>query len=258
MGTEHVGPLLYALLRMHRPRRALAIGLGYSTLFLLQALADNEVEARRDAAVAAGTEADPLRREVLHPQYPHAGHRGRLHGIDDFSDDPGRLDQFLGCVEHLGLQAYFTLERCRYQDAARPLDGFDFMWMDCGHQLDYAPMLNRFWPLLDDDGGLLAMHYTYVDIDTEDEHGRKHKLMMPGPFINAVRQQLLQAGLQANFETLSLIEPHKCRQGSVSLLRKLDDGECCRPSSLTGEQSLLYGEPGQPLAPLTERAGEMD
>jgi hypothetical protein len=48
MGTENVGPLLYARVRMRRPRNVLAVGLGSSTLCILQALADNAAESAHD------------------------------------------------------------------------------------------------------------------------------------------------------------------------------------------------------------------
>src|SRR5262245_55998177 len=40
-GTEHIGPLLYSLVRMTRPEHVVEFGTGYTTLFVLQALADN-------------------------------------------------------------------------------------------------------------------------------------------------------------------------------------------------------------------------
>ena len=49
MGCENMGPLLYALCRFAKPRRVLEIGAGYTSLWLLQALADNEHELRRCA-----------------------------------------------------------------------------------------------------------------------------------------------------------------------------------------------------------------
>ena len=42
-----MAPLLYALCRFVKPRRILEVGAGYTSLWLLQALADNEAELRR-------------------------------------------------------------------------------------------------------------------------------------------------------------------------------------------------------------------
>ena len=44
MGVENMGPLLYSLIRFVKPRTILEVGAGYTTLFVLQALKDNEAE----------------------------------------------------------------------------------------------------------------------------------------------------------------------------------------------------------------------
>ena len=46
MGVENMGPLLYSLIRFVKPRRILEVGAGYTTLFILQALKDNEAELK--------------------------------------------------------------------------------------------------------------------------------------------------------------------------------------------------------------------
>jgi hypothetical protein len=56
MGCENMGPLLYALTRFVKPRRLLEVGAGYTSLWLLRALADNdaELEACSQALAADG------------------------------------------------------------------------------------------------------------------------------------------------------------------------------------------------------------
>jgi hypothetical protein len=56
MGCENMGPLLYALTRFVKPRRILEVGAGYTSLWLLRALADNdaELEACSQALAADG------------------------------------------------------------------------------------------------------------------------------------------------------------------------------------------------------------
>ena len=44
MGCENMGPLLYSLVRFLKPKRVLEIGAGLTSIFLLQALVDNEKE----------------------------------------------------------------------------------------------------------------------------------------------------------------------------------------------------------------------
>ncbi|HUG35828.1 MAG TPA: hypothetical protein VML54_02690, partial [Candidatus Limnocylindrales bacterium] len=54
MGVELVSPLLYSLIRCAKPRSALEVGAGYSSLFILQALADNAEEFERHRAEMRG------------------------------------------------------------------------------------------------------------------------------------------------------------------------------------------------------------
>ena len=43
-GAENLGPMLYSLVRFAKPARVLEVGAGYTSVFLLQALADNAAE----------------------------------------------------------------------------------------------------------------------------------------------------------------------------------------------------------------------
>ena len=54
MGVENMGPMLYALVRFLKPRRLLEVGAGYTTLFILQALADNAAELQRCRGARSG------------------------------------------------------------------------------------------------------------------------------------------------------------------------------------------------------------
>jgi len=59
--------------------------------------------------------------------------------------------------------------------------------------------------------------------------------------------RLHHAGSQCNFEVLTFVEPHKFRQGSVTVIRKLDVTSQCRPGSIAQEHIALYGSPGSNL-----------
>src|SRR5437016_4974210 len=48
-GTENVAPLLYSLARLMRPRVVVECGSGYTTLFLLAALAENATDIREES-----------------------------------------------------------------------------------------------------------------------------------------------------------------------------------------------------------------
>src|SRR5258708_4436925 len=50
-GTEHVAPLLYSLARLIRPKIVVEYGSGYTTLFLLAALAENSRDTEEEAVL---------------------------------------------------------------------------------------------------------------------------------------------------------------------------------------------------------------
>lgn len=96
----------------------------------------------------------------------------------------------------------------------------------------------------------MAMHYTFVDV--QPRLGDP-PVVIPGPWANAVKRELARCGMDAGFEMLSLVEPHKHRQGSVTLLRKTPDDRC-RDNPLQQEQYALYGDQGGVLINLNDAA----
>jgi hypothetical protein len=249
MGTENAGPLLYALVRMRRPRNVLAVGLGYSTAFILQALADNATESAGDAALLGGA-GGGARAALLDPDWPHAAGAlvGHCIGVDDFGAGSARRHALESAVHALHLETRLSLLHGRFEAVELPQERLpvQLAWIDAGHQLDYGALLRRCWPLLDCDGGLLALHYTYVDADLP-EGGRA---VMPGPAANEMKRQLSAAGPGARFELLNLVEPHKQRQGSVTLLRRVDPAEAAIDVPQSRLEALLYGRGGEPLPDL--------
>ena len=259
MGTENVGHLLYALVKMIRPETCMAIGLGYSTLFILKALSENHEDTQYDLSVLNGNISDTARKGVLYQQHfdelEDTHTLPLLHGVDNFSEAGSHTNELEAYISELGYQEFFTLHNCDFRklDTANiaATGGVEFIWLDCGHQLDYPDLINTFWPLLSENGGIMIIHYTAVDIDIEDENERV-KLVISGATANAIKKQQLQQGISARFEFMSIVEPHKFRQGSVSVLRKLGDGEVCRDTNLQNEMSSLYGQPGNALTNLNQ------
>jgi hypothetical protein len=115
-------------------------------------------------------------------------------------------------VLRLGLAQLLDVRQTHFSPAVVPRDylPLDLAWIDCGHQLDYAGLVNGCWPLLDSAGGLLAIHYTHVDVDLPQSHGGG-TTVISGPAVNEMKRQQLAAGPAARFELFSLVEPHKRR-----------------------------------------------
>lgn len=233
MGCENMGPLLYGLLRFLKPARCLEIGAGYTTAFILQALEDNAGEAevwreldRRCGSVgadfAAGAEsAGGAQSSWLAPGdglERTAG--GVLHCVDNLAHAGTTAHRLFEVARRLGLERRLKMElddaRAFLAESASTLPEFDFIWLD--GLLDFAPprggdvgrgideFLSIVWPRLAP-GGYVLLHSTLTN--------------------RAVRTWL--EGVDAApwgppGQVLSLLEPHKRFQNSVSLLQRRPPG----------------------------------
>lgn len=250
MGTEHVGPLLYHLVRMTKPRRALEVGLGYTSPFLAQALADNAVEDRDDRRIVAEAPADDMRRNLLRDEYFREARAPRLHAIDDHSGEGSSAPAVLATLDSLGLSDIVHVHKADFRGYAAKLDRadlpLDFVWFDAGGPLEYIDFLAEYWPLISQNHGLLLLHYTYWHLTTTYQ-GREVSSMLCGSIANEIKRQQLRAGTAARFEVLSLLEPHKTRQGSVTMVRKLPGTSLCRDRDFREEMLEIYGSTPPPM-----------
>lgn len=237
LGTEHAAWLLYTIVRMTRPTRILEVGMGYTTPFLLRALADNVDEFAEDLhRLEARGEGDP-RLEVLLPEYHEKPYQPHMIGVDDYSEEDSTAAQVRELLDALGLEPFLTLYRRSFQGLTRELRQealpLDFVWFDCGGPAEYIDFLREYWPVINPAGGILALHYTHWHWPTVrrrmdgTELGRDE--IRPTMVLNEIKRQQAKQGIHVRFETASLVEPHKGRQGSVTLVRRLGsetpDGE---------------------------------
>ena len=195
MGAENLGPLLYSLLRFIKPRHGVEVGAGYTSLWLLQALADNAAELGRCASAVhadgymVGT--PPNQAEWLLPpgracladggQDADAESGGwaeggspLLHTIDTMSHEHTTAHRVLGIAEQLGLKRFLRLiEGDAY--VLPPADGgegeehewIDVLWLDFGVGVGgrLASFLEGWWPRVRS-GGLLLVHSTVTNAVT--------------------------------------------------------------------------------------------
>jgi predicted O-methyltransferase YrrM len=210
MGTELVAHLLYGLVRMTRPRRALEIGAGYTTPFLLRGLADNDHDD--GLRPAPRRRAGGVRRDAnLVPGY--RSRRGSAPSVLDVVDDESRGDGSAGEVaavaRRLGLDRHLALRRADFRTRARVFAraraSFDLVWFDCGGYEEYVDFLRDYWDLVNPAGGLLVMHSTLTNVAIREL---------------VANLKLRQATTEFHdFELLSLLEPHKLEQNSVTMIR---------------------------------------
>ena len=273
MGCENMGPLLYSLCRFVKPSHVLEVGAGYTSVWILQALADNDAELRRcaqsvaadgylvaqaewmvdgfaascagggdDAAVAAAPRRPPTLHAIDDLGAAEGGNRGSAHLVCDAADA-------LGLREHLQLHegdAYAMAEDLvtggggiggEAAGAGEDLM-IDMMWLDFG--LGSGPRIDAFldawWPRLRP-GGFLMMHSTLTNAVTrawlEEQRAQLRPMGADCPSGDVSAGGPAQAGSAGRcsgfgrlgeFETLSLLEPHKRYQNSVSIFQKRDGG----------------------------------
>jgi predicted O-methyltransferase YrrM len=239
MGTESIAPLLYTLIRAVRPQRVLEIGLGYTTPFILQALSENIADFKSEAkSMIAKTEAYKANRRRLRagkaesasvaaaaraswmdsdppladPAYYSAEYTPVLYAFENFSDESS-ASMVSSVVKKLQLSALLRVFPEDFRGASQKVTPngalLDFVWLDCGGYDEYLAFLDEYWDVISRKNGLLVMHYT-----------------LNNPFIGHIvnRLKLKQATSQfTDFELLSLLEPHKFRQNSFTILRKCAD-----------------------------------
>lgn len=254
MGTEHVAPLLYSLVRMTRPRRVLEVGLGYTSPFLAQALMDNTEEITRDRRILSGQENNSKRKEVLVPEYYEEKYRPSLIAIDDMSLEGSTAPKVQETLKRLELDSLVDVHNGDFRGHSEKLEldqlPLDFVWFDCGGAQEYIEFIEEFWPLINCDHGILLLHFTYWYADMAEEEGASHFTHFLAPIANEIKRQQLEAGHDAEFEVLSLLEPHKSRQGSVTMVRKLNDYSLSRDEDFQDAMDGLTGWKAPPMTKL--------
>lgn len=231
MGTEMVAPWLYHLIRMTRPQRVLEIGMGYTTLFVARALADNmgdfereRIELRdktRSLVGQAGVQSRTADEEGLFawpysapalaaPAYYQSEYRPRFHAIDDLSNEKSSARRVLSLLETIGLSTFVAFhngDHHAFSDSFSSDDlPFDLVWVDCDESVY---IFDDYWSLVNPQGGLFFIHSLLSDSG--------------GPeVLDYIRGSLEMRS--DTFEMLHLIEPHKLSQNGVTLLRRTSGG----------------------------------
>lgn len=235
MGTELMAPLLYSLLRSVRAERVLEIGAGLTTLYLAKALADNLQDVRHEQSVLplkqrayspaweagkAGSLGDERARlrwleaepALADPSYYDQDYVPSCITIDDATSPFSTSAKVEQALRRAGLDGFVQWRRIDFRDAVKDFVAagrmFDFVWFDCGGAQEYRDFLNRFWDLVEPDGGMIVLHYT-----------------LTVPRHEAVLEEFLRSGCEGQrgrFELLSLREPHKLMQNSATLIRRCD------------------------------------
>lgn len=219
MGTEAVAPLLALLINLVRPQRVLEVGMGYTTPFLAAALAEVAEQIAGEARTLAAksrpylTEGTELDEQWLNAEPPLARpefylncYRPELVAVDDLSIPGSSAAKAQEVLRELGLTDLVTIINANLQDCKEFLSSsfapIDLAWVDAWECLYF---FDHFWELINPDGGLVIMHY-----------------LLTYPEGNAILKYLekIRQARPDDLEIISLLEPHKLMQNSITLLRR--------------------------------------
>jgi predicted O-methyltransferase YrrM len=230
MGVELASPLLYSLIRFVRPKSVLEVGAGYSSAFMLRALADNLEDFRGESQIMKGRpradkqeRLDWFKNKILHGRHPlplvtpehyDAPYSPTLSVIDNISHSSGTAGRVQKIAEQLKLNHLLRFHEGDFRGMSKSFPDellpLDFVWFDCGAYDEYRAFIDEYWSLINPSGGLLILHSTLTNFQIR------------GIVSNL---KLRQATNDFNkFEMLSLLEPHKWRQNSMTLIRMLPKG----------------------------------
>jgi predicted O-methyltransferase YrrM len=235
MGTEAVGPLLAALLKLVRPQRVLEVGMGYTTPFLAAALGEIAEEVRTESpALAAKTNpyletGAPLGEEwlnvkpsLLAPEFYCTEYRPRLVAVDDLSIPESSSARVQDVLRKLKLDHHVMVVNANLRDCIKyfPEDfhPIDLAWVDAWECLYF---FDNFFELINPDGGLIVMHYLMTYPEGEG-------------FLQYIAA--LRNSKPGQFEVINLLEPHKLTQNSITIIRRT-----------SGVVARRYAEPGGTL-----------
>ena len=186
MGTENVGGFLRAMAQMLRPKNILEIGAGYTTPFLLEALINNE------RVYDDGN---------LEPSYfKDYVYDSKLVVIDNMS--LGELSKKPGMNQIISSK-YIEFVEGNFEGKADILGekygDFDFVWFDCGGSAEYKIFMDEYWNICSD---YIFFHFTYSSGSPNELH------------------DIILNHMTGNPSIFDIVEPHKSRQGSITMVRK--------------------------------------
>ena len=219
MGVENAGPLLYSFVRFVKSRRIVEVGAGYTTLYLLQALKDNDVEMQR----VVDLDLDGRLRLLDYPfgtprlkewlPSASADTSSSLLCIDNCEHQRETASSAVNVARTLGLDQYLQFLKGDAFDALETHfsedESIDLLWCDFGVGARMRDYVSKVWRFVRP-GGFLVCHSTLTNVRTRE-------------WLEAVRQRRgdSETGLPADeYAELSLLEPHKRYQNSMTILQK--------------------------------------
>jgi uncharacterized protein YjaG (DUF416 family) len=211
MGVEHLGPFLYSFIRMTKKRRIVEIGAGYTSLWILQALKENDEELNRVRELQESKRCRLLDIQWTIPRI-----------VNNFDQEDASLLCIDNCLHQketatgasavskaLGLDKYMEFIKADAFDLDLGADSVDVLWCDFGVGSRMREFISSAWACVRP-GGFLLCHSTLTNENTREwlEAARARK----GEELTGIPPD--------EYVELSLLEPHKRYQNSISIFQK--------------------------------------
>ena len=242
MGTENVAPLIYSLIQIIRPEKVLEIGLGYSTALIAEGLSKSKVNFEKERNSLSNFYSHKKyvdKKELLHiknlnPEYYLTSYKPIHICIDDFSIKNSNAELVLHELKKNNLLRQIFLIKSDFRKKSKEIhDKFgkiNFVWFDCGGPLEYQDFINEYWTIVENDGYLLfhfTFSYTFEIFDFEKNSKKKMGKMIKNKNYSFIYEKikndlyLFLNKKKIKYEVISMIEPHKQRQSSITIVKKL-------------------------------------
>jgi hypothetical protein len=211
MGVENVGPFLYTFLRLTKKKKIVEIGAGYTSLWILKALQDNDQELEQIQKLQQASQCKLLNHEWTVDTELHkiSQEPSRLLCVDNCKHQKETATGAGGVAKSLGLDPYLEFRKGDAFDLDLGTETVDVLWCDFGVGSRMAEFMASTWTCIRP-GGFLICHSTITN-----ENTRK--------WLNSMRQRASEeiTGIDPDeYVELSLLEPHKRYQNSVSIIQK--------------------------------------
>ena len=189
-GTEKVAPFLRSLTELTRPQRVLEIGMGYTTPFLLEAIENNTEGLLWDSNCD---------KEYLDKPYDP-----KFVVVDDQSleEDADRAENRRSRLKANSLVHFIEgdMMDSSVVDRVRENGPYDLVWFDCGGPVEYQYFVDYYWNMVKE---YALFHFTYF-------RGKPNK-----------NNDILSSITDISYR-MDIVEPHKFKQGSITMLRKIE------------------------------------
>eukprot|EP00943_MAST-04B_sp_MAST-4B-sp1_P001148 g1148.t1 len=214
MGCENMAPFLYSLVRFLKVQKILEVGAGYTSIFLLQALYDNQQEIGNYVKLIKSGQCKVGNQPYCVDEKLNNIH-GRtsiLHCVDHMGHEHTTADRVLEIAKDLGIDSHLQLHNIDFWDFELQDDQHDedqkieLIWLDFAAGKKLSQVLNRWWHRLKN-GGYILCHSTLTNSMTREW----------------LEQMRSRENNKWAYETISFLEPHKYFQNSFSMFQKREN-----------------------------------